>query len=65
MNDEPTLTLDGVEYKLADLPDAAKAQVRNIQITEQEIQHLNTQLAIAQTARSAYLQILQSHLPKN
>ncbi|MEO5343725.1 MAG: DUF6447 family protein [Gammaproteobacteria bacterium SHHR-1] len=63
MSEEPTLTLDGKEYKMADLSDAAKAQVQNIQLTDAEIQRLNTQLAIAQTARNTYLQILQTELP--
>ncbi len=65
MSEEPTLTLDGKEYKMSDLTDAAKAQIQNIQITDAEIQRLNTLLAIAQTARNTYLQSLQSELPQN
>lgn len=62
MSDDQKITIDGTEYALNDLSSAAKEQLNNLQITEQEIQRLNTQIAIAQTARSAYAQALKNAL---
>jgi len=59
-----TITIDNKEYKLADLSDEAKAQIGSIQVVDQKIADLNSQLAIMQTARNAYSQALTSLLPK-
>ncbi|MEA3641116.1 MAG: DUF6447 family protein [Lamprobacter sp.] len=66
MTDQPqTLTIDGIEYHLADLGDAARQQVTNLRVCDQEIQRLQQQLAIAQTARAAYANALKGKLPKS
>ena len=57
------LTIDGKEYELASLSDAAKAQFTSLQVTDAEIQRLTIQLAIAQTARNAYAKALSELLP--
>jgi len=63
--DEPqTLTIDGTDYNLADLSDNAKSQVTNLRVTDQEIARLQQQLAIYQTARTAYAQALKAELPE-
>ncbi|CAO1661539.1 DUF6447 family protein [Salinicola sp. NYA28a] len=59
-----TLTIDGTEYNLADLSENARAQVTNLRVTDQEIARLQQQLAIAQTARTAYARALSAELPK-
>ena len=59
----PTIRIDNTEYDLDSLSNEAKAQLQMLQVTDQEIARLNVQLAIAQTARSAYSQALQSALP--
>jgi len=56
--EEPLLTVDGQKYSVAELSDEAKNQLVNIQAAEAEINRLQVQLAIAQTARSAYQQAL-------
>lgn len=53
-----SLTLNGTTYAWADLSDAARGQVENIQAVDLEIAHLKRQLAIVQTARSAYASAL-------
>lgn len=58
------ITIDNKEYKLDDLSEDAKAQITSIQVVDQKIADLNTQLAIMQTARNAYAQALTSLLPK-
>ena len=59
-----TITIDGQQYDVNSLSDNAKAQIANLRVTDQEIQRLNQQLAIAQTARAAYARALESELPK-
>lgn len=60
-----TVTIDGREYDLEKLSDAAKSQLGNIQVSDQEIARLQQQLAIAQTARQAYARALQGELPES
>lgn len=59
-----TLTIDGTEYNAADLSENARAQVVNLRVTDQEIERLQRQLAIHQTARTAYARALSEELPK-
>ncbi len=63
MADEQTITIDGKEYALEDLSEAAKGQLTNLRLVDQEIARLQQQQAIAQTARNAYAQALQAELP--
>ena len=58
-----TIKIDDKEYDLDALSDEAKVQVANLQVTDGEIQRLNIQLAIAQTARIAYANALNVELP--
>ena len=58
MTDVPTLTLNGKDYDLSQLSDVARAQVANIQLVDAEINRLQQQMAIAQTARNAYVAAL-------
>ena len=60
----PTITIDGKDYDADSLSDSAKAQLTSLQVTDQEIQRLNIQLAITQTARNAYARALGDLLPK-
>jgi len=62
--EQQTLTIDGTEYNLADLSDNAKQQVANLRVTDTEIDKLKQQLAIYQTARTAYARALSEELPK-
>ena len=57
------VTIDNQEYELDSLPAEARQQLSMLQLTEQEINRLNVQLAIAQTARGAYAQALKGLLP--
>lgn len=59
-----TLKIDNVDYKIADLSDNAKAQLQNVKLADTEIERLNMQLAIAKTARNAYMNALNNDLPK-
>lgn len=60
----PKVNVNGTEYKIADLSDEAKVQVQNLRAADAEIRRLKMQLALAQTARNAYIQALQAALPE-
>ena len=60
----PTIKIDNKDYDTDKLSDEAKSQLTNIQVCDQEIQRLQAQLAIAQTARMAYARALGEALPK-
>lgn len=50
----PIITINNQPYDTDTLPDAAKQQLQMLALTDAEIKRLQTQLAIAQTARNAY-----------
>ena len=58
------ITIDEVEYNLSDLSDNAKAQLANIQFVDAQIQHLNNEWAVADTARMGYTNALKAELAK-
>ena len=60
----PTIKIDNKDYDTDKLSPEAKTQLTNIQVCDQEIQRLQAQLAIAQTARMAYARALGEALPK-
>ena len=63
--DKQKVSIDGTEYVLDDLSDNAKAQLLNIQFVDAQIQQLNNEWAVADTARIAYTRALKSELGKN
>ena len=58
------ITIDGKEYDPEELSAEAKAQLGALAATDQEINRLKIQMAIAQTARNTYAKELQDLLPK-
>ena len=54
----PKIKINNTEYDTETLPDAAKQQLQMLALTDAEIKRLQTQLAIAQTAKNAYAQTL-------
>ena len=61
----PQITIDNIAYDTDVLSDAAKQQLINLQACDAEIQRLQVQLAIAQTARATYAAALKGELPPN
>jgi len=59
-----TITIDDVAYAEGDLSNEAKTELGSMQICDQRIAALQTDLAIAQTARNAYAVALNGLLPK-
>lgn len=58
------ITIDDVEYNLSDLTDDAKTQLANIQFVDAQIQQLNNEWAVADTARLGYTNALKAELAK-
>jgi hypothetical protein len=58
-----TIKIDNIDYDLDTLSQEAKSNLQMVQVVEQEIQRLQMQLAITQTARNAYGQALKASLP--
>jgi len=59
----PIITIDNKEYELDNLSNEAKAQLQSIQFVDAELQRLQAQAAILQTARISYSKALQEALP--
>jgi len=59
---DQTITVDGADYKPADMSDAAKAQLANIQFVDAQIQQLRNEWAVADTARLGYSGALKGEL---
>ena len=59
-----TITIDDIAYAEADLSNEAKEELGSMRVCDQRIAALQTDLAIAQTARNAYAVALNSLLPK-
>ena len=56
------IKIDGMEYEVSDLSDAAKIQLVNLQFVEEQIQYLKNQLAVADTARLGYNAAIKKEL---
>ena len=57
------VTIDDIEYDLDKLSEEAKNQLVSLQYVDQELQKLNAQAAVLQTARMAYAEALKEALP--
>ena len=64
MDKATKVNIDGKEYALADLSKEARQQLANLRAVDAELRHLQRQLAIAQTARATYAEVLKRALPK-
>ena len=54
----PTIKINNQDYDTESLPDEAKQQLQMLALTDAEIKRLQTQLAIAQTAKNSYARAL-------
>lgn len=59
-----TITIDGVAYDASNLTDAARETLASIQFVDAQVQQLNNEWAIADTARMGYLNALQREMIK-
>lgn len=61
----PKIKIGELEYNSEDLTDNGKAQLASLQFLEVQLQKLKNEIAVFQTARSAYLGALKSELAKS
>ena len=59
---EPSITLEGLTYALAELPQLAQEAVKFLQFVEVRLQQLQGELAVSQTAHVAYARALKAEL---
>ena len=60
----PTIKIDDREYDLDNFSDEAKGQLQMMQFVDSELQRIQGQVAVLQTARNAYAKALGEALPK-
>ena len=60
----PKITVDGIEYNSEDLTDNGKAQLASLQFLEVQMNELKNEIAVFQTARSAYVKTLKAEIEK-
>lgn len=58
-----TVKIDERHYEYELLSDDAKGQLKSIQFVDSELERLNAQIAVLQTARAAYSRALNDALP--
>lgn len=61
---EAQITIDGRDYRVADLSDQAKAQITHLRAAEAELHRLQMLTALLQTAQAGYAQALKQELAK-
>ena len=61
---EQKINVDGIEYQLKDLSVDGRAQLENIQFCDLQLQQLNNEWAVADTARIGYSNALKAELSK-
>ena len=58
----PKITVDGIEYNTEDLSDNGKAQLASLQFLEVQMNKLQNEIAVFQTAKGAYVAALKVEL---
>ena len=59
----PTIKIDEKEYEMDSLSNQAKEQLASVQFVDAELQRIQAQTAVLQTARAAYVSALKEALP--
>ena len=60
----PKITVDGVEYNTEDLSDNGKAQLASLQFLEVQMNKLQNEISVFETAKRAYVAALKVELEK-
>ena len=60
--EDQKFSMDGVEYTMSDLSNEAKTQLKNIQFVDAQLQQLNNEWAVADTARIGYTNALKREI---
>ena len=60
----PKITVDGIEYNTEDLSENGKAQLASLQFLEVQMNKLQNEISVFQTAKAAYIAALKAELEK-
>ena len=60
----PKITVDGMDYNTEDLSDNGKAQLASLQFLEVQLNKIQGEIAVYQTARNSYVAALKAELEK-
>lgn len=60
----PKITVDGIEYNTEDLSDNGKAQLASLQFLDVQLNKIQGEIAVYQTARNSYVAALKAELEK-
>ena len=58
----PRLTIEGIEYNTEDLSENGKAQLASLQFLEVQMNKIQSEIAVYQTARNSYVAALKAEL---
>ena len=64
MSNDAKITIDDKEYNLDELSEKAKAQLANINFCDAQLQQLNNEWAVSDTARIGYTNALKKEVTK-
>ena len=62
--DKQMINIDGTDYEIENLSEKAKSQISSIQFCDAQLQQLNNEWAVADTARIGYTNALKSEISK-
>jgi len=60
----PKITVDGIDYNSEDLSDNGKAQLASLQFLDVQLNKIQGEIAVYQTARNSYVAALKAELEK-
>ena len=58
----PKITIDDIEYNTEDLSENGKAQLASLQFLQVQMKKIESEIAVYQTARNAYVAALKAEL---
>lgn len=58
----PKITVEDIEYNTEDLTENGKAQLASLQFLEAQMNKLRSEIAVYQTARNSYINVLKTEL---
>jgi hypothetical protein len=61
----PKISVDGIEFNTEDLTDTGRSQVDSLQFLELQLEKIQKQLRVYQTAQKSYIEYLKQDISKN
>ncbi len=58
----PKINIDGIEYNSEDLTDNGKAQLASLQFLDVQMNKIQSEISVYQTARNSYIAALKTDL---